>query len=161
MRHREELIDFVKKNRGLKEPSVSTSMFKCNLEQDELDEEYMGLYTHGQMLIVPIYVQIEYNYCDSYAFKFELGCNLEILLIEMRRVTGQEIAEPVIWQAKEVPASRVKARCAQLPIIRHRLWEVLKTVEERRERRMVDTLTKCILLTRSLQECVRGGRVYT
>jgi len=36
-----------------------------------------------------------------------------------------------------IPACGVKARCAQLLIITHRLWKVLKMVEERRERRMV------------------------
>jgi hypothetical protein len=48
-----------------------------------------------------------------------------------------EIAEHVIRPAKVIPASRVKARCAQMLIIIHRLWKVLTRVEETRERRMV------------------------
>jgi len=43
----EELLDFIDKNDGLKEPYILTSMFKCTLEQDELEEEDMGLYKHG------------------------------------------------------------------------------------------------------------------
>jgi hypothetical protein len=44
VRHWEQLIDFINKNRGPKEPYIMTSMFKCTLEQDGLDAEYMGLY---------------------------------------------------------------------------------------------------------------------
>ena len=51
----EELIDFINKNGGPKEPYILTLMFKCTLEQDELEEEDMGLYTHGQMMNHPIY----------------------------------------------------------------------------------------------------------
>jgi len=38
VRHWEELVDFIDKNGGPKEPYVTKSMFKCNLEQDELEE---------------------------------------------------------------------------------------------------------------------------
>jgi len=55
----------------------------------------------------------------------------------MKRATGKEIAVHIIRTVKVIPASRVKARCAQLPIIIHRHWKVLKRVEESRERRMV------------------------
>jgi hypothetical protein len=34
------------------------SMFKYTLEHDELEEEYMGIYKHGQMIKDPIYSQI-------------------------------------------------------------------------------------------------------
>jgi hypothetical protein len=53
---------------------------------------------------------------------------------------GKEIAEHIIRPTKVILASRVKARCEQLLIIIHRLWKVLKRVEERekrREKRMV------------------------
>ena len=56
------------------------------------------------------------------------------------RVTGKEIAEYVIRLTKVIPTSHVMARYEQLLIIIHRLWNVLKRVEERekrRERRMV------------------------
>jgi hypothetical protein len=137
VRHWEELIDFINKNGRPKEPYTLTSRFKCTLEKDELDEEYMGLYTNGQMITDPIYGQISYNCCLSNAFKLKLGHDPKIFLVEMKRATGKEIAEHVIRPAKVIPASRVKARCAQLLIIIHRLWKVLTRVEERRERRMV------------------------
>ena len=54
VRNWEELIDFIDKNGGPKEPYIMTSMFKCPLEQDKLQEEYMGLYTHEQMIMDPI-----------------------------------------------------------------------------------------------------------
>jgi len=46
VRHWEELIDFINKDGRPKEPYTLTSKFKCTLEKDELDEEYMGLYTN-------------------------------------------------------------------------------------------------------------------
>jgi len=58
-------------------------------------------------------------------------------LVEIKRATEKAVAEHVIRPAKVIPACRAKARCAQLLIITHRLWKVLKRVEERRERRMV------------------------
>jgi len=55
----------------------------------------------------------------------------------MKQATGKEIAEHIIRPAKVIPASCVKDGCVQLVIILHRLWKVLKRMEERRERRMV------------------------
>jgi len=49
VRHWEELIDFIDRNGGPKEPYIMTSMFQCTLEQAKLEEEYMGLYTKGQI----------------------------------------------------------------------------------------------------------------
>ena len=42
VRHWEEVIDFIDINGGPKEPYIVISMFKCTVEQDELDNEYMG-----------------------------------------------------------------------------------------------------------------------
>jgi len=53
-----ELVDFIDKHSGPKEPYILTSMFKCTFEQDELKEEYVGIYKHGQMINDPIYGQI-------------------------------------------------------------------------------------------------------
>jgi hypothetical protein len=53
--HWEELLDFIDKNGSLKEPYILRSMFKCTLEQDELEEKYMGLFKDGQMINDPIY----------------------------------------------------------------------------------------------------------
>jgi len=55
----------------------------------------------------------------------------------MQRASGKEIAKHVFRPVKVIPARRVTARCAQPLIIIHTLWNVLKRVEERRERRMV------------------------
>jgi len=41
--------------------------------QEELDEEYMGLYAPGQMINDPLYGQISYNSSLSNAFKLKLG----------------------------------------------------------------------------------------
>jgi hypothetical protein len=84
------------------------------------------------MIMDPIYGQISYNCCLSNAFKLKLGYNLKIFLVEIKSPTEKEIAKHVIRPTKVIPASRVTARCAQLLIIIHRLWKVLKRVEERR-----------------------------
>jgi len=109
----------------------------------------MGLYTHGQMINDPMYGQISYNGCLSNALKLKLGHNVKIFLVEMKRVTGKEIAEHRIRLTKVFPASHLKASHQQLSIIRHRLWQVLKRLEERekrRERRMVGKRMTIILM---------------
>jgi hypothetical protein len=50
VRHWEERIDFIEQNCTPKEPYSLTAIYKCNLTQDELDEEYMGLYAPGQTM---------------------------------------------------------------------------------------------------------------
>jgi len=137
VRQWDELNHFSDKNGGPKEPHIMTSMFKCTLEQAELEEEYMGLYTHGQMIMDPIYGQISYNCCLSKDFKLKLEHDRKIFFFEIAGATKKEIAKNVIRPTKVIPASRVKARCAQLLLLIHRLWKVLKRVEERRERSMV------------------------
>ena len=91
-----ELVDFIDKNGSQKEPYIFTSMFKCTLEQDELEEEYMGIYKFGQMINDPIYGQISYNCCLSNAFKLKVEYNVKIFVVEMKRATGKEIGEHVI-----------------------------------------------------------------
>jgi len=140
VRRWEELVNFIDKNGGPKAPYSPTSMFKCTLQWDKMEEEYMGLYTHGQVINDPIHGQISYNCCLSNAFKSKIGHNVKIFLVEMMRATGKEIAEHVSMLTKVIPTSRVKARREQLLIIIHRLWKILKRVEKmekRRERRMV------------------------
>jgi hypothetical protein len=61
VRHWEKLIDFIEKNCDSKEPYCLTVLYKCNLMQEELDEEYMRLYALGQMMNDPLYGQITYN----------------------------------------------------------------------------------------------------
>ena len=122
VRHWEELIDFINKRGRPKKPFILSSRYNCSLEQDEMDNEYMGVYTNGQLIMEPIYGQISYNCCLSNAFKLKLGQNPKNNLIEMMRATGQNIAEHVNRPVKVIPASHVTARCAQLLIIIHRLW---------------------------------------
>jgi hypothetical protein len=43
VRHWEELVDFIDKNGGLKEPFILTSISKCAMEQGHIEVEYMGL----------------------------------------------------------------------------------------------------------------------
>jgi hypothetical protein len=81
--------------------------------------------------------QILYNCCHSNAFKLKLGLNPKIFCVKIKPATEMEIAEYVISPAKVIPASHVNAESAQQLIILHRLWKVLKRVEERGERRMV------------------------
>ena len=97
----------------------------------------MGLCTNRQMIMNTIYGQISYHYCHSKAFKAKLAHDQEIFYFRIRRATGKEIAERIIKPVNLIPASHVKARCAQLLIITPRLWKDLKRVEERRVRTMV------------------------
>jgi len=75
--------------------------------QEELDEEYMGLYTPGQMLNDPLYGQISYNSSLSNGFELKLEHNVQLFLLEMKAATGKDIAEYVIRPAKGIPASLV------------------------------------------------------
>jgi len=103
VRHWEKLVDFIAKNGSPKEPYILKSMFKYTLEQDKLEEEYMGIYKHGQMINNLIYSQISYNCCLSNAFKLKPGHNVKIFVVEMMRATGKEIAEHVIRPTKIIP----------------------------------------------------------
>jgi len=92
------------------------------------------------MINDPTSGQISYNSCLSNAFKMKLGHNMKICLVEIMRATGKEIGKHINRTTKVFPTSHVKARHEQLLIIIHRLWKVLKRVEERerrRDRRMV------------------------
>jgi len=107
VRHWEELIDFIKQNCSPKEPYSLTAIYKCNLTQEELDEEYMGLYAPGQTMNVRSSGQISYNSSLSNAFKLKLGQDVKLLLVEMKAATGKDIAEHVIRLVKVIPASLV------------------------------------------------------
>jgi hypothetical protein len=103
VRHWEEVVDFINKNGGPKESYILRSMFKRTLEQDELEEEYMGIYKHRQMINVPIYGQISYNCCLSNTFKLKLGHNVKIFVVEMMPATGKETTKHVIRPTKVIP----------------------------------------------------------
>jgi hypothetical protein len=114
VRHWEELIDFIEKNCGPKEPYRLTVVYKCNLTQEELDKEYMGLYAPGQMMNDPPNGQISYNISLSNAFKLKLGHDVQLFLIEMMAATGKEIAEHIMRPAKVIPASLVTVSYAHV-----------------------------------------------
>jgi hypothetical protein len=135
--HQEELINFINNNGHRKEPYTLLTRSKCTLEKNKLVEEYMGLYTNGQMITDPIYGQISFNCCISNSFKLKLGHDRKIFLVEIKRATGKAIAKHVIRPAKVITSSPVKARCAEQLIVIRTLWKVLTRVEDRRERRMV------------------------
>jgi hypothetical protein len=78
-------------------------MFKCTLPQDELEDEYMGMYKYWQMNNDPIYSQVSYNCCLSNAFKLKLGNDVKIFVVEMMRATGKETAEHVIRPTNVIP----------------------------------------------------------
>jgi hypothetical protein len=103
VRHWEELIDFIQKNCGRKDPYCLTTLYKCNLTQEELDEEYMDLYAQGQMMNDPLYDQISYNSSLSNAFRLKLGQNVNLFLVEMKAATGKDIAEHIMKPAKVIP----------------------------------------------------------
>ena len=107
VRHWEELVDFIEKNCGLKKPYCLTVLYKCNFTQEELNEEYMGLYAPGQMMNEALHGQISYNSSLSNAFELKLGHNVNLFLVEIKAATGKDIAEHVMRPAKEIPASLV------------------------------------------------------
>jgi len=105
VRHWEELIDFIEKSCGPKDPYCLTALYKCNLTQEELDEQYMGLYAPGQMMNDPLYGQISYNSSLSNAFKLKLGHDVQLFLIEMKAATGKDIAKHIMRPAKVISTS--------------------------------------------------------
>ena len=96
VRRWEELIDFIEKNCCPKEPYFLTAIYICNLTQEEMDAEDMGLYALGQMMNVPLYGQISYNSSLSNAFKLKLGYNVKLFLVDIEAGTGKKIAEHVM-----------------------------------------------------------------
>jgi len=146
VRHWEELFVFIHKNGGQQEPYILTSMFQCAFEQDQLDEKYMELYINGHIIMFPWHSQIVYTCWLPNAFELKLGHNRNIFLVEIERATGQKIVEHRIKPTKVIPTSCVKSRCAQLLMIMHRHWKVLKRAEERRQRGMVGNRMILVLM---------------
>jgi hypothetical protein len=75
------------------------------MTQEELDKEYMGLYSPRHMMNDPLYDHISYNSSRSNAFKLKLGHNANLFSVEMNAATGMDIAEHVMRPAKVIPAS--------------------------------------------------------
>jgi hypothetical protein len=103
IRHFEEFVNFIDNNRGPNEPYILRSMFKCTLEQNELEEEYMLIYKHRKMINNPVYGQISYNCCLSHTFKLNSGHNVKIFVVELMRATGNDTAKLVIRPTKAIP----------------------------------------------------------
>jgi len=116
VRQWEELLDFIKQKCSPKEPYCLTAIYKCTLTREGLDEEYMGLYAHGQMMNDRLYIHISYNSSVSNAFKLKLGYNLKLFLVEMKAATRKDIVENVIRLAKVIPTSLVQVSYAPLLI---------------------------------------------
>jgi hypothetical protein len=96
VRHCEELVDFIDKKGSPKKTFILTSMIKCTFVHDEFETEYIGLYTHQQMINNCMYDQISYNCLLSNAFKLNVGHYVILLLVEMIRATGKKITNDVI-----------------------------------------------------------------
>jgi hypothetical protein len=72
-----KLIDFIEQNCSLNKPYSLPAICKCNLTQEELNEEYMGLYAPEQTMNDRLSGQISYNSSRSNAFKVKLGHNVK------------------------------------------------------------------------------------
>jgi hypothetical protein len=116
VRYWEELIVFGGKNCFPNEPYCLTAIYKCNLTQEELDEEYMGLYAPGQIMNAPLYGQILYNSSHSNVFKLTLGHDVKLFFLDMDEATGKDIAEHVMRPAKVIPTRHITVSCAPLLI---------------------------------------------
>jgi hypothetical protein len=116
VRQWEELIDFGGKNCFPNEPYCLTAIYKCDLTQEELAEEYMGLYAPGQIMNDPLYGQILYNSSRSNVFKLKLGHDVKLFFLDMDEATGKDIAEHVMRPAKVIPTSHITVSCAPLLI---------------------------------------------
>jgi len=121
VRHWEELIDFIEQNCSPKEPYCLTAIYKCNLTQEELEDEYMGVYASGHMMNDPLYGQISYNCSRSNGFKLKLDHDVKQFLVEVKVATGTDIAEHVIRPVKVIPTSLLPVSYAPLliHILRH------------------------------------------
>jgi len=93
VRHWEELINFFEQNFSPKEPYSLTAIYQWNLMQEELDEEYMGLYAPGQTMNHRLSAQISSNSSLSNAFKLKLEHDVNLVLVEIKAATGNDIAE--------------------------------------------------------------------
>jgi len=85
--------------------------------QEELDEEYLGLSTAGQMMNDPLYGEISNNRSYSNAFELRLGHNVKQFLVQMKAATGKDIAEQVMRPVKVIPLVwlwRVKPHCCSV-----------------------------------------------
>jgi len=133
----EELCDYNESNWGLKESYCPKATFHFIFELQDWDKEYKRLSIDGQLINNLIYHKVLCNCCLSNNFMLKLGLNLKILLTEMSEDMEKKNAEYIVRLAKEIPASFVLARYAQLLSIILRLWKIPKRMNKWRERRIV------------------------
>ena len=57
------------------------------------------------MMNNPLYVQIPYNSSLSNSFNLKLGHNVKLFMLEMKAVTGKDVAEHVMRPAKVIPTN--------------------------------------------------------
>jgi hypothetical protein len=103
----EELVDLIEQNCSPKEPFSLTAIYKCNLTQDEVDQEYMGSYTPGQTMNYRLSGQISYNSSHLNTCKLKLGHNVKLFLVEIKTATWIDIEEHVMRLGKIMPTSLV------------------------------------------------------
>jgi len=102
------LIHFLKNNCGPKEPYCLTAIYNCTLQQKQVGEKYMGLYTPRQMMNDPVHGHISYNSSLSYPFKLKLVHNLKQSLVQMKAAKGKDKVEHVIRPAKVIPTTLLR-----------------------------------------------------
>jgi hypothetical protein len=107
------------------------------LTQEDLDEEYMGLFAPGHMMNDPVYGQRSYNSSLSNALKLKLGHDVQRLLIQMKAATKKGIAKHVMRLAKVIPARLVTASYVDNLIHIRRLRRDLMKMKEWWMRRQV------------------------
>jgi len=146
VRHWEELINFIVYNCGPNQPYCLTATYKCNLTQEEVDEEYIRLYAPGQLMNDPLYGQISYPRSLSDAFKLKLRPNVKLLLIEMKTAVEKDIAEHVIGPAKVIPAHLVSVSDAPLLISILTLWRYLIKMKVWCMRRQMENRMTVVLM---------------
>jgi hypothetical protein len=98
--------------------------------QEELDEEYIGLYAPGHMMNDHLYGQISYNSSLSNTFKLKLRYNLKLFLVVMKAATRKNIATHIIRPAKTIPASLVLVSNAPVQLCILRYWRDTMKMKE-------------------------------
>jgi len=109
VRQRDILFDFINTNGGQTKLYVQTSMVMFTSNQEVLDKDYMGWYWHGKIIKTVMNGQILPNFCFWNDLKMNIGHNLKMDMVLMRRAIEKEIAKYVVRPAKLIPIIHVKA----------------------------------------------------
>jgi len=106
----------------------------------------MEHYTDGSLMNNPIYDQTLYNCGFSNTFKWKLGHNVKVFLVELQVVIEKNDGEYVIWPAKLVPTSLIQARNANQLVISLRRYNVQRKIPQWRVIRMMSQRLVVVLL---------------